>query len=541
MVRMCLNTPASGWNPMKTIPAAGCFFLILAVFLVLPVSAVTIPVASFAVNATSGTIPCGVQFIDTSTNSPASWTWSFGDGGTSTEQNPSHEYTSAGSYSVTLIATNSAGSDTVTKAGYITALKSTTAPAAAFVSNISSGTVSLAVQFVDASTYSPTGWAWSFGDGSTSAEQNPSHTYTSAGTYTVTLTATNAGGSNTVTKTGFITVSTSSSAPVASFVPAVTSGTIPLAVQFVDTSTNSPTGWVWSFGDGSTSSEKNPSHTYTTAGTYTVTLTVTNTGGSNTITQTGIITVYYTLPIVEFTSNITSGTVPLAVGFTDTSANSPTSWYWYFGDGGTSTEEDPVYVYSDAGTYSVSLTATNAAGTNATTRSGYITAAAITSPIVSFTSDVSTGTTPLTVQFSDESTYSPTSWKWSFGDGISSTEQNPSHTYTSAGSYTVILTATNAGGSRTKTVTDYIVVSAPAVTTLPTTEPVTVTTTTSVVSGTTAASPDSVVNQTVSGSEDSSGFLPVLGVLVVILAVTGFIILKRNPPRGGRRSRGREL
>jgi len=527
---------------MKTIPGALCFFLFLAVFLVLPVSAATIPVASFAVNASSGTIPCGVQFIDTSTNSPTSWVWSFGDGGTSSEQNPSHEYASAGSYSVTLIATNSAGSDTVTRAGYITVIKSTTAPAAAFVSNISSGTVSLAVQFVDASTSSPTGWAWSFGDGSTSAEQNPSHTYTSAGTYTVTLTATNAGGSDTVTKTGFITVSTSSSEPVASFVPAVTSGTIPLAVQFVDTSTNSPTSWVWSFGDGGTSSEKNPSHTYTTAGTYTVTLTVTNTGGSNTVTRTGIITVSYALPIVSFTSNTTSGTIPLAVGFTDTSANSPTSWYWYFGDGGTSTEQDPVYVYSDAGTYSVSLTATNAAGANTTTQSGYITAAVIASPIVSFTSDVSTGTAPLTVQFSDESTYSPASWKWSFGDGVSSTEQNPSHTYTSAGSYTVVLTATNAGGSRTKTVNDYIVVSAaPATTTVPTTLPLTVTPTTPVVSGTTSASPDPVANQTASGSDGSSGILPVAGVLVVILAGAGFILLKRNPPRGGRRSRGREL
>jgi len=528
---------------MKTIPGALCFFLFLAVFLVLPVSAATIPVASFAVNATSGTIPCGVQFIDTSTNSPASWVWSFGDGGTSSEQNPAHEYASAGSYSVTLIATNSAGSDTMTKAGYITALKSTTAPVAAFVSNISSGTVSLAVQFVDASTSSPTGWAWSFGDGSTSAEQNPSHTYTSAGTYTVTLTATNAGGSDTVTKTGFITVSTSSSAPVASFVPAVTSGTIPMTVQFVDTSTNSPTGWVWSFGDGSTSSEQNPSHTYTTAGTYTVTLTVTNTGGSNTITRTGIITVYYTLPIVSFTSNATSGTVPLAVGFTDTSANSPTSWYWYFGDGGTSTSQNPTYEYTDAGTYSVSLTATNSAGSNTTTKSGSVTVTSITSPVVSFTSDVTTGTYPLTVQFSDESTYSPTSWQWSFGDGISSTEQNPSHTYSTAGSYTVFLSATNAGGSRTRTVNDYIVVSAPPTTTLPTAVPVTVVTTIAPVATSTTPPPTvtTAVNQSVSGSGVSSGLLPVVGIVLVILLCLGIVTVNRKRPKGPRRSRGREL
>ena len=527
---------------MKTTPVIVGFFIILAALIVIPASAVSTPVAAFVVNATSGTIPCGIQFIDMSTNTPTSWVWSFGDGGTSADQNPSHAYTTAGTYTVTLTATNVGGSDTITKTGYITAVKSTLPPTAAFVSNITSGTVSLAVQFVDASTHSPAGWAWSFGDGSTSAEQNPSHTYTTAGTYTVTLTATNAGGSDTVTKTGFVTVSSSSSAPIASFVPTVTSGTVPLTVQFVDTSTNSPTGWVWSFGDGGTSSEKNPSHIYTSAGTYTVTLTATNPGGSNTVTQTGIITVYYALPVVSFSSNATSGTTPLAVLFTDTSTNSPTSWYWYFGDGGTSSDQNPVYEYTDAGTYSVSMSATNSAGTNTTTKTDYITVTAITSPVVSFTSDVTTGTAPVTVQFTDESSYSPTSWRWSFGDGISSTEQNPSHTYTSAGSYTVALTATNTGGSRTRTANDYIVVSGPASTTLPTTAPaMAAITTTPVVTGTITSPVTESANQTGSGSGESSGLLPVIGVVFAILACVGIIIVKRNPPRGRGRSRGREL
>ncbi|WP_321504966.1 PKD domain-containing protein [uncultured Methanoregula sp.] len=529
---------------MRAITAQWVFFVLVSVFILLPASAASTPAASFVVNATSGTIPCGIQFIDTSTNSPTAWVWSFGDGGTSSEQNPSHEYTNAGTFTVTLTATNAAGSDTVTKTGYIAATKSTPAPTAAFVSNSTSGTASFAVQFVDASTYSPTGWAWSFGDGSTSAEQNPSHTYTSAGTYTVTLTATNAAGSNTVTKTGFITVSASSSVPAASFVTTVTSGTVPLAVQFVDTSTNSPTAWVWSFGDGSTSSEKNPSHTYTTAGTYTVTLTVTNTGGSNTVTQSGIITAYYAVPVVGFTANRTSGTAPVAVGFTDTSSNSPTSWYWYFGDGGTSTVQNPEYSYSDSSVYSVSLTATNSAGSNTTTQSGLITVTAITSPAVSFTSDVTTGTVPVTVQFTDTSSYSPTGWQWSFGDGASSTVQNPTHTYTTAGTYTVLLSASNAGGSRTKTVNDYIVVSAQSLTTtIPTTIPVTATATPAPTVTSTAVTPAAVaVNQTAPASEDSSGLLPYVGIGFAILICIGIVLVKRNPPRGGsRRSRGREL
>ena len=527
---------------MKPVPVVWGF-LILVALLVLPAAAASAPVASFVVNTTSGTIPCGVQFIDTTTNTPTAWIWSFGDGASSTEQNPSHTYTTAGTYTVTLTATNAGGSDTVTRTGYIAASKTTTAPTATFVSNITSGTASLGVQFVDASTYSPTGWAWSFGDGGTSAEQNPVHTYTTAGTYTVTLTATNVGGSDTVTRTGFITVSVSSSEPVASFVPTATTGTIPLAVQFVDTSTNSPTSWVWSFGDGGTSSEKNPSHTYTTAGTYTVTLTATNTGGSNTVTQTGLITAYYAIPVVSFSANTTTGTAPLAIVFTDTSENLPTSWYWYFGDGGTSTTQNPTYEYTDAGTYSVSLTATNSAGSNTTTKSGSVTVTSITSPVVSFTSDVTTGTYPLTVQFSDTSSYSPTSWQWSFGDGISSTEQNPSHTYSTAGSYTVLLSATNAGGSRTKTVNDYIVVSGKAATILPTTVPVSLATTIDPVATSTTSTPTvtAAVNQSVSGSGESSGLLPLIGIVFVILLCVGIVTLRRKPPRGPRRSRGREL
>ena len=146
------------------------------------VAGATAPAASFTSNITSGTtIPFPVQFIDTSGNVPISWTWSFGDGGTSTAQDPPHTYTASGTYTVTLTTTNADGSDTETKTGYITISKSTTAPAAAFISNTTTGTNPLAVQFVDASSNSPTAWAWSFGDGGTSSVQNPVHTYSREG------------------------------------------------------------------------------------------------------------------------------------------------------------------------------------------------------------------------------------------------------------------------------------------------------------------------------------------------------------------------
>jgi PKD repeat protein len=190
----------------------------------------------------------------------------------------------------------------------------------------------------------------------------------------VSLTATNAGGSNTLTRTGYITVSTPAVAPVASFTGTPTSGSAPRTVAFTDASTNSPTSWAWTFGDGYTSTLKSPSHAYSTAGTYTVSLTATNAGGSNTLTRTGYITVSTATvaPVASFTGTPTTGKFPLTVSFTDASTNSPTSWYWTFGDGSTSTLKSPSHTYSAKGTYTVSLKATNAGGSNTLTRTGYI-------------------------------------------------------------------------------------------------------------------------------------------------------------------------
>jgi serine protease len=166
------------------------------------------PVAAFSGTPLSGTYPLTVTFTDASTNSPTSWAWTFGDGGTSTLQNPSHQYTAAGTYTVSLTATNAYGSNTLTKTGYITVTApNTNPPVAAFTGTPTSGNVPLTVAFTDQSTNTPTSWAWTFGDGGTSTLQNPSHIYTTAGTYTVALTATNAYGSNTLTKTGYITAS----------------------------------------------------------------------------------------------------------------------------------------------------------------------------------------------------------------------------------------------------------------------------------------------------------------------------------------------
>jgi PKD repeat protein len=197
-----------------------------------------------------------------------------------------------------------------------------------------------------------------------------------------------AGGSNTATQTGYITVS---DVPLASFYASETSGTAPFTVEFTDTSTNSPTSWSWDFGDDETSAEQNPSHTYTNPGTYSVSLTAENSAGINqslqsdyltvstapvaevTMTTTATPTPEPTFPTLSFSGTPTSGTAPLTVQFTLSTSGAPTSWSWDFGDGGTSTERDPTYTYVIPGTYTVILTANYPEGSNPVTKSSYIT------------------------------------------------------------------------------------------------------------------------------------------------------------------------
>jgi PKD repeat protein len=167
----------------------------------------TPPVANFSGSPTSGIVPLTVNFTDLSTGSITSWNWTFGDGGTSTAQNPSHQYTSTGTFTVSLTVTGPGGSDGETKNNYIT-VNPCVAPTANFVGSPTSGYTPLTVNFTDQSSGSPTSWSWNFGDGGTSTSQNPSHVYTSAGNYTVTLTVTNPCGSNQLVKTNYITVTT---------------------------------------------------------------------------------------------------------------------------------------------------------------------------------------------------------------------------------------------------------------------------------------------------------------------------------------------
>lgn len=139
----------------------------------------------------------------------------------------------------------------------------------------------------------------------------------------------------------------------ANFSANVTSGYAPLSVHFSDESTGGPGSWVWDFGDGEGGNDQNPDYLYTFAGAYDVSLTVSGSSGEDTLMRDGYVTV---LPRASFSANVTSGTAPLAVLFTDTSTGGPDSRVWDFGDGDTSTDPACVHIYTGPGNYSVSLT-----------------------------------------------------------------------------------------------------------------------------------------------------------------------------------------
>jgi parallel beta-helix repeat protein len=166
-----------------------------------------------------------------------------------------------------------------------------------------------------------------------------------------------------------------------------------------------------------------------------------------------------TTPVADFWGSPRSGNAPLSVTFSDTSTGTPTAWKWSFGDGTYSTQQNPVHKYSKAGNYTVTLTASNKVGSGTLTKYNYINTKIVSiKPNAAFSSSSISGKSPLKVQFTDKSMGTPTSWKWSFGDGTYSTTKNPAHTYSKAGKYTVSLTVKNAKGNSSATKSGYITV-----------------------------------------------------------------------------------
>lgn len=167
-------------------------------------------------------------------------------------------------------------------------------------------------------------------------------------------------------------------------------------------------------------------------------------------------------PTSSFSASKTSGIAPVTIAFTDSSTGTITSRSWDFGDGTTSTAQNPSKTYSNAGTYTVKLTATGPGGSTTSTKTISVTAPTAAAPVSSFSATPTSGTAPLLVTLTDTSTGTVTSRSWDLGDGTTSTAQSVTKTYNAAGTYIVKLTVTNAGGSSTTTKTISTTATAPA-------------------------------------------------------------------------------
>ncbi len=400
---------------------------------------VTLPTAGFSANPTIGCADLSVQFNNQSSVNADNYNWTFpgGSPGTSQLPNPVVNYTTPGSYDVTLIASNTAGSDTLLISNFITVEGGSTADFTA-TSNLDTA------NFVDLSINADSVF-WNFGDNQTSTESNPTHIYNTDGTYTVQLIAFNDCGNDTVEQQ--ITIIT---APTAGASADVTEGCADLEVQFFNQSSDNADTFEWSFPGGSPPSSQlpDPIVVYQTPGNYDATLIVSNAAGSDTLVLSNFINVQ-PQPTADFNTSINLE----VVDFTNLSIEAD-SLLWNFGDNQTSNEVNPTHIYSADGVYTAQLIAFNECGTDTFEQQITI----ITAPTAGASADVNVGCPDLEVQFSNQSSDNADAFEWSFPGGSPTSSQlpDPVVTYQTPGNYDVTLIVSNAVGSDTLVLSNFV-------------------------------------------------------------------------------------
>lgn len=447
------STIAINQNPSTSYTTPGTYTVSLKVTnssgtntktLVNYITIVPAPIVGFTSTDTAiSCAPKAVSFTNTSNpNSTGATTylWDFGDGSFSSQVNPTHTYTVAGTYNVSLVVTNGAGCTNVfNRAQYVrvapqptagfTAINnnSCTAPVTASFTNTSSGAVS---------------YLWDFGDGGTSTAASPTHTYTTSGSFTVKLIATNSNGCrDTIIKPAFANVGTLAVGFTASTLSTCTNK----AITFTNTTNPGAGNCRWDFGDGTFSTSINPTHSYQNIGNYTVKLVVNYNNCSDSTTK--VISVTQG-PNLQFSStNNISCNLPQTVNFNNTSSNGA-SYTWFFGDGGTSTAISPSHTYTAAGQYTVTLIGASANGcTDTLIKNEFVKITPITGSIGSI-NNPELGCVPVAINpAANIASVEPiVSYSWNFGDGNVGSGISPTHTYTTAGTFVITLTVTTTGG-----------------------------------------------------------------------------------------------
>ena len=387
-----------------------------------------------------------VSFTNTSSGNYSAVQWYFGDGNTSTQPNPTHTYASSGTYFACLELYDSAGNFCDTTCAQITVSGSGGGCNASFTSQNSGSTYF----FTNTSTGNYNMITWYFGDGNTSNLNNPTHTYANSGNYWLCIILGDTNGSICDSTCSLITVANSNPNCNASFSYAQAGN----LVQFSNNSSGNTASYLWTFGDGTTSTQQFPSHTYPGPGSYNACLFVYNSFGNICDSTCQTIVVQGTNPTCQ--AQFSYGFFGNNYWFNDQSTASPgnvNSWFWSFGDGSTSTAQYPSHNYSSAGSYVVCLSITT---TDSCTSTYCDTISVSPGCFANFTY---TNTSGNTYAFTNTSTGGYTSIVWNFGDGNTSTQQNPTHTYAQNGTYWVCISLGDTNGNLCDTACAIITVS----------------------------------------------------------------------------------
>ena len=444
--------------------------------------------ADFTGNPTTVDVGGSVSFRDASTGNPTSWSWTFpgGNPGTSTAQNPTVVYSTAGTYNVVLTVSNADGEDTESKVNYITVNQGGSIPDphgeldADFIASAYNITIGDCINFTDRSSGSPTSWSWTFqgAETVTSTQQNPTNIcYNVPGTYNVTLYVQNADGDyDSKVCEGCIVVENNPQLPIADFEANVTVIPVGGVVRFTNLSQNGPFNqWAWHFEGGTpenVSDSVPPVIAYTEIGTYDVELRCRKSNGVQDIelkqNYIRVVPNSDSRPTANFTSDKVLVRPGETVHFIDLSEGNPYRWNWEFQGGtpATSTQPNPAIVYNAEGSYNVKLTAFNNIGSDEIVKELYIVVASAdpcTEPpqadFVATNRNIAYGTQ---VMFENTSTGGVSYSMWTFDGGSprTSTQFSPANgvLYSTPGIYDVTLFVSNSCGSSTITKERYVYV-----------------------------------------------------------------------------------
>jgi len=400
--------------------------------------------ASFTVDPTLLEIPNTTVSITNETN-PGSWTyeWDFGDGTVSNDAEPgTHTYATHGEYTIRLRAT---GTYCFEEDSARVIIKQTL-PQLSFDYTAIEGCLPLEVTFTNNTMYADSSTLlWDFGDGNVSTEWNPVHTYDVSGVYTISLQASNELGIVVSEEKELVVDLTRG--PEAKFRPRLAQRYIRNEDIYFSNQSQRANTYFWDFGDGTTSTEEEPVHQYAEEGAYDIMLVAySSLGCTDTLVQN--ITIEPLLPEVDFTYEPPKGCRPLTVQFRNLSRYADSGSYrWSFGEGeGVSTEENPVYTYYEPGFYTVTLEASNSFGVTMAEQKEFGVEVYDT-PRAYFNLRPDRAFLGEPIYFVNLS-YEAVNYYWDFGDGNTSTDPNPEHTYEQAGSYDVTLIAESNKGCR---------------------------------------------------------------------------------------------